>query len=115
MRIRIIVDRKRYLTAGREYQVLGIEGDWYRVLDDKNEPILVDPKACELTDPTEPPDWIREEIDGELYAYPPALNRVGFFEDYYDKQDQAVREFRLYLREHSESESRGNQGRFLLK
>jgi len=31
--------------------------------------------------------------EGERYAYPPDLNRVGFFEDFFDGRDEAVATF----------------------
>lgn len=47
-----------------------------------------------MVDDTEPADWTSEYgEDGERYAYPPELNRVGFFEDFFDLQAEAVRIF----------------------
>ena len=40
------------LTVGRAYVVLGIEADWYRLLNDRQEPVLYDPVAIkEITSP----------------------------------------------------------------
>ena len=39
-------------------------------------------------------DWVTETgEDGEVYAYPPALNAVGFFEDFFDGVESAVSTF----------------------
>jgi hypothetical protein len=76
------------LTVGRIYEVLGIEGDWYRLLDDKNEPILFDPACFQVTDDCEPSLWVSEIDDGVRYAYPPDWNEPGFFEDWHDRVRQ---------------------------
>lgn len=85
------------LTIGREYEVLGIEGDWYRILRDPetlpfgNDPVLFEPECFEITDPTIPAFWVCSTgEDGEQYCYPPKWNQIGFFEDYHEG-DEAVR------------------------
>jgi hypothetical protein len=76
------------------YFVIGIEADDYRILDDHGKPYLYEAELFEVIDPHEPEDWISEMgEDGERYAYPPMLNRVGFFEDFFDGDPQAIAEF----------------------
>ena len=80
-------DGRRFwsLTVGREYEVLGISGDNYRLLDDKGEPILFDPACFEVTDAREPAFWVSEHgEEGERYAHPPGWGVPGFFEDWHD-------------------------------
>jgi hypothetical protein len=90
MKVRLAIptaaDGTRYssLTLGAEYEVLGIEADRLRLLDDQGEPVLFDPACFEITDSTEPDDWVSVEEDGVRYAYPPAWGRPGFFEDWHD-------------------------------
>lgn len=73
------------LTAGALYHVIGIEADDYRLLDDRGQPCLYAAEHFEVVDPAEPGDWVVEAgPDGERYAYPPALNTPGFFEDFFD-------------------------------
>lgn len=82
------------LTPGRMYAVIGIEADDYRVLNDLGEPVLYSTDAFEVIDAREPADWISKAGDGgERYAYPPALSRPGFFEDYFDREPAAVATF----------------------
>jgi len=65
--------------------VIGIEADDLRILDDSGEPCLYSPDFFDVMDATEPADWMSTTgEDGERYAYPPALNATGFFEDYFD-------------------------------
>jgi hypothetical protein len=45
------------LTLGREYEVLGIEADSYRVLNDRNDPVLYEPAAFQVLDWSEPLFW----------------------------------------------------------
>jgi hypothetical protein len=89
----------RSLTPGRVYEVLGIEGDWFRLLDDTDDPILFDPVCFEVTDPVEPEYWVtvRGE-EGERYAYPAEWGDAGFFEDYHDNLPRARETFWSGLR-----------------
>lgn len=68
-----------HLTAGANYVVLGIEADYYRIIDDKNDPILFDPKLFTVVDPSEPADWENTYGDqGERYAGPAKMTEAGF-------------------------------------
>ncbi len=83
-----------HLTAGKQYAVIGIEADDFRLLNDQGEPYLYPAQLFEVTDPREPEDWITEfGEDGERYAYPPTLNTCGFFEDFFDGKKNAVAAF----------------------
>lgn len=82
------------LTPGQCYVVIGIEADDYRLLNDQGSPFLYGAELFEVVDPREPADWVSEEgEDGERYAYPPELNVVGFFEDFFDAKREAVAAF----------------------
>ncbi len=73
------------LTTNKEYEVIGIEADYYRIIDEKNEPILFSPDCFEIVDNDKPPFWVTEiGEDGEEYSYPPKWNEIGFFEDFFD-------------------------------
>jgi hypothetical protein len=82
---------KLSLTLGREYEVLGIEADMYRILTDEtaapwpSDPVLYEPDCFRIIDRTEPEFWqCTTGEDGERYCYPPEWSEVGFFEDYHD-------------------------------
>lgn len=82
------------LTPGQWYPVIGIEADSYRILNDDGRPYLYEPDMFDVIDPREPEDWVAETgLDGERYAYPAALNRPGFFEDFHDGDPEAVTTF----------------------
>ena len=53
----------RSLTVGRTYEVLGIEGDLYRLLNDRDEPIF-EPECFKVIDAVEPSHWISAIVDG---------------------------------------------------
>ena len=89
--------RKFSLTIGRTYEVLGIEADDYRILDDEdsqpygNDPVLFEPECFEIIDPEEPSFWECEYgDDGERYCYPKEWFHIGFFEDYHDGLSETV-------------------------
>ena len=81
------------LTTGKTYQVVGIEADDYRIVDDKGEPILFDHACFDVLDASEPDFWVSQIDDGVRYAYPPEWMHPGFFEDYFDNKDNVRREF----------------------
>jgi len=69
------------LTPGQPYPVLGIEADDLRILNDQGRPYLCPREIFTVVDAREPDDWVKElGEDNELYAYPPSLDSVGFFE-----------------------------------
>jgi len=73
------------LTIGQPYFVIGIEADDYRILNDSGKPYLYPSELFQIVEHYEPDDWVTEYGDeGERYSYPPLLNKVGFFEDYFD-------------------------------
>jgi hypothetical protein len=83
--------RYRDLTFGQPYVVIGIEADDLRILNDVGRPFLYPPDLFSFIDPKEPGDWITEfGDDGERYSYPIALNKSGFFEDFFDEKAKAV-------------------------
>lgn len=82
------------LTAGQRYHVIGIEADDFRILNDWGEPCLYPPDVFIVADASEPTQWISETgEDGERYAYPPELNALGFFEDFFDRKEEAIQVF----------------------
>ncbi len=82
------------LTPDQPYFVIGIEADDYRILNDSGKPYLYSSHLFDVIDPREPSTWITEYGDeGERYSYPPMLNEAGFFEDYFDGQDEARSKF----------------------
>lgn len=82
------------LTAGQKYTVLGIEADDFRILDDQGRPYLYPAASFTVVDPREPSDWINESgEDRERYAYPPPLNDIGFFEDFFDGRAAVIAAF----------------------
>lgn len=77
------------LSEEEQYFVLGIEADDYRILNDAGKPYLYSPELFDVIDPAEPDDWVTDfGEDGERYSYPPPLNVVGFFEDFFDHKPE---------------------------
>lgn len=86
--------RHRDLSTRQPYPVIGIEADDYRLLNDAGRPYLYPSRLFAVIDRREPPDWVTEfGDDGERYAYPPPLNKPGFFEDFFDDKPKAVSTF----------------------
>ncbi|MEO8217794.1 MAG: hypothetical protein ABI718_11995 [Acidobacteriota bacterium] len=73
------------LTLGHDYEVLGLESDDYRVLDDTREPYLFPADCFVVVEAREPEFWVCSLGDeGERYCYPIEWSAPGFFEDYFD-------------------------------
>lgn len=86
--------RYRDLRPGQLYDVIGIEADELRILNDAGRPFLYPANLFSLVDAREPADWITEfGEDGERYSYPAPLNKPGFFEDFFDQKAKAVATF----------------------
>lgn len=82
------------LTFGQPYVVLGIEADDLRILNDAGRPFLYPADLFAMVDAQESSDWVTEfGEDQERYSYPPALNKPGFFEDFFDEKRKAVTTF----------------------
>ncbi len=97
---RWIVREHWSLTLGKRYEVLTIEADSYRLLDDKNGPFLFDKSGFRVLDDREPSFWISEtDEDGERSCGPRQWHEVGFFEDYHDGVEAVRDEFWKDLRE----------------
>ncbi len=77
------------LSEAQPYFVIGIEADDYRILNDAGKPYLYPPELFDVLDSGEPKDWITEiGEDGERYSYPKSLNKVGFFENFFDQKHE---------------------------
>jgi hypothetical protein len=87
------------LTVGKEYEVIGLDDQYYRVLDDSGEPVLFPHTAFVVLDEQVPPDWVWQRYaEGDFYANPPELQGPGFYEDYFDHKRYAQEAFAVYLR-----------------
>ncbi len=96
MIVRLKQRSSRYpdLSPRQPYVVIGIEADQFRILNDAGRPYLYPPRVFACVDSREPDDWVEVRgDDGERYAYPSAIGRPGFFEDFFDDKPQAVRTF----------------------
>jgi hypothetical protein len=82
------------LSLNQLYAVIGIEADDLRILNDQGCPYLYPSSLFETIDYQEPMDWIKMKGEGgEQYAYPPELDAIGFFEDYFDGDEHAIAAF----------------------
>jgi hypothetical protein len=87
------------LTPGKQYVVIGLDHESYRIVDDKGEPILFSKDGFKILDNTIPEDWVwKRYSEDEYYADPPELGRPGFYEDFFDGKSEALKQFRDYLR-----------------
>ena len=94
VRLKKLNPRYRDLSMRQPYMVIGIEADDLRILNDAGRPFLYPSRLFRVIDRHEPADWVTEfGSDGERYAYPPPLDKPGFFEDFFDNNPKAVSTF----------------------
>lgn len=50
MKVKYIGETDMSLTKGKEYEVLAVESDWYRIVDNTDEDYLFPPEEFEITE-----------------------------------------------------------------
>lgn len=105
MRVRCISNRCRdgrtaALSVGESYEVLGIEADYFRVIDDTGDPVLFEPSLFERLDDTRPAEWTCEFDEGVEYAGPAEFARPGFWEAFHEHDAEARSVYSRYLNRH---------------
>ncbi len=87
------------LSPNTCYQVVEIDDEHYRVINDIKEPILYPKELFTVVDDKFPSDWERIDYeDGEYYIGPKYFYRY-FYEDYFDGDKMTIKIFNLYLEE----------------
>lgn len=85
------------LVQGHDYEVIGIDQDCFRVVDESGEPAIY-PQEYFLDQTITPPEhWVLRKYSDDEYTYdPPELSEPGFYEDYADGLEPALRKFKEY-------------------
>jgi hypothetical protein len=90
------------LKPGKVYEVIGIDDEHYRIVDEGGEPILYPKYLFDVIDPTIPESWVRKDYpDDEYFIDPPELSHRGFYEDYFDRKPEATAIFEQFLVSHN--------------
>ena len=89
-----------WLTIGKSYSVLAVENDGesgllFRVMsDDGFTPILADWREFKLVSSRLSATWIGSlDRNGNLMLAPKAWTRPGFWEEYFDREPEAMKQF----------------------
>ncbi len=93
-------EAEQYADFTREkfYEVIGIEADDFRILNDRGKPYLYPCDLFVVVDPQEPEEWQTEYgTEGERYSYPKELGDAGFFEDWFEGDERARAALQAYL------------------
>jgi hypothetical protein len=86
------------ISVGHIYHVIGIEGEFYRIVNDANEPTLYPKTLFHVIDPHIPEDWVKTEYDGEIFIEPPETCKPGFYEDYFDGHQDRLDNYEKMLK-----------------
>lgn len=96
--------RQHALTPYQCYEILGIEGHYFRILSDANsikrpnDPVLFSQTCFSVVDASEPVFWVSQYgEEGERYAYPAEWHR--FFDRFHEGEADAVRVFWSVLKQ----------------
>src|SRR5687768_16709003 len=86
----------RGLSAGAVYDVVGLDSQNFRVIDDNDQPFLFRKGLFDVVDPSIPDDWVTETLGDEYYVDPPECAEKGFYEDYFYEVEAAVKRFEAF-------------------
>ena len=92
-----------WAVVGQEYSVLAVSisssgACWLRILDDDGTPILLISKMFESVSTTIPPNWsLLVRQDGNIDICPRSWQRAGFWEDFFERRPNAIRDFEEQL------------------
>lgn len=80
-----------FLSIYKIYDVIEINDEYYRVINERKEPILYPKYLFIVIDSYIPQSWTRHDYeDGEYFIGPPELNKKGFYEDFFDGDQKAI-------------------------
>ncbi len=86
------------LIEGNRYFVIGIEGDYYRMIGVLGKPYLYHKNRFEIIDPQPEPDWIcKFEVGVGDMHYAPRLFKRNIFEDFFSNDLNARGQIFFYL------------------
>lgn len=80
------------LTPLKEYFVVQISRDFFRVVDDRNEPIAYPKYLFEIIDPRLPSGWMYLESEAAGFIIGPVelVSERGFYVRFFDKDPDAI-------------------------
>jgi hypothetical protein len=90
-------DERSCLSGDRDYTVLSIEYNMYRLIDDFGEPTLHDVDAFITTNNEIPEFWIAIHTEDVDFDGPECLNVPGYFEDWHNSNPNTRMDFQRAL------------------
>ncbi len=82
------------MTIGQVYEVIGIEANNYRLINDAHMPYLYNPNQFKMIESERPDFWVTEYgEEREEYSYPSSWSAPGFFEDFHDGKNEVINQF----------------------
>ena len=88
-----------FLTAGKDYLVLGLDDRYFRILDNLGHPALFPRYFFTVVDETMPPDWVwHYESDDECSADFPEASERAFYDRLSEGDEECVVKFASLVR-----------------
>lgn len=96
------------LSVGYTYEVLAIDGEFYRIIDDVGRPLLFERQNFIVSDNEVPDEWVTKNENTPRFYYGPSEFLVTdyFFEDYCDGRPYATAIYNDYISRHGISSRR---------
>jgi hypothetical protein len=93
------ITNRTSLVQGHEYEVIGFDDSFYRVIDEANEPAFY-PKSYFIDDGfTTPLNWVYRDLgEGEFSCDTPELSSPGFYENYADGEPSTIKAYKELLK-----------------
>ncbi|MDQ9010527.1 hypothetical protein RFI36_13020 [Acinetobacter gerneri] len=85
------------IQIGNEYEVIGIDSKYFRIICDDGEPVLYEKEIFDIIDPTIPNNWVKVGGEDEYALSPPELSTKYFFEEYFDGKKNVIQIFEKYV------------------
>ena len=99
MKVKVKKDTN-FLSINKIYDVISIEYECFRILNDQGEPILYPTNLFEIVDNRVQKDWIVDiEEDGSIEYVGPEIFNNYFFEDYFDGNENIKYKFNNWLKQ----------------
>lgn len=88
----------RNIIPNKIYEVIGIDHECFRIINEISEPILYPKGLFDIVDQNIPKEWVYDKYsDDEYYIDPPELSAKGFYEDYFDGKVESIEIFKKFL------------------
>lgn len=96
-----ILDEQDYqhLKVDSIYSVIGIDDEFFRVIDENGDPALYPKELFTVIDPTIPDTWCKRYSKyGGYYIDPPEFSGNEFYDDFFEGVENSIMSFKKFIK-----------------